>query len=383
MKQHMKQDQILNTIGKFIRQGRRNELAPLLFDPSAIEKSERIPDGDQIKIEARIISDALESVTNGMYNPEAVTELLSIGDASPLASWKALCLSISAFYNGNRDEALSQLSHIDDESPASALIPVITQLCEKKEGREGALSPKSKSLFHQVTEDRSFITSAQNQLKEYLEGEMEELFVETAILLIRDLKGDYPKAARSLAMWITKTASAYGFSPEIIVSNLKLIFGPAEGSRLCALALQDEEPEISLLFWIRTLISRLKQRDIEEAETAAFREIIAEAAMRVEKMMCSPKEAEKAGYEIEEWKTYMQSLASLSAASASLLTIFDPAITFPTNREEDSSAVFSFLTGLGYEEECRPMMKRHPQERPSIPQRERHPARPVQLELFA
>lgn len=370
MKQHMKQEQLLGTIAKLIRQDRRGEITPLIIDPAVIERSDLIPDGDIVKTEARILSDALESAANGMYNPEAVAALEQIGPDSPFSGWKGVCLSILDFYGGDKPGALGRLSGIPEESPAMCLVPVIRRLCGEAEG--GELSGAAAKLYARVTEDRSFITSAQAQLKECLEADMEELFAETALLLVRDLKASHPVAARKLALWVIRTASLYGFAPELIVSDLKLMFGASEGSRLCALALREDEPEISLLFWIRALIARLRHDGPDEEERAAYLEIIARAADAASRLMMSAGQAAEAGYEEEEWLTYIRSLSLLASA-----------LEGRELPDDSPDTVFGYLAGLGgaaaesaVGEVLRP-------ERSEPRERERKAVKPVQLELFA
>ncbi len=365
----MKQEQILSSIARLIRQNRRQEITALIFDPALIERSDLIPDGDPVKTEARILSDALESITNGMYNPEALTALDAVGTDSPFYGWKKITLSLQAFYNGGKREALDHLSGIPSESPASSIVPVIRRLCGERAEEE--LSRPAAKLFARITEDRSFITSAQSQLKECLDADMEELFIETALLLVRDLKGRHPTAARKFSLWLIKSASLYGYSPELIVSSLKNMFGPAEGSRLCAIALRDEEPEISLLFWIRALLSRMKLDDLEVEERNAYLDIISHSAAAAGRLMKSPESAEEAGYEEDEWQTYIRSLSFL----ASEIGGFNASGASP-------SALFDILASIG---DGRRDKKRRelPGDHPVPAVRERRSAKPLQLELFS
>jgi hypothetical protein len=305
-----------------------------------------------------------------MYNPEAAAALDDIGTDSPFFGWKKITLSLQAFYNGEKSEALNHLIGIPAESPASSIAPVIRRLCGEDE--TGQLSRQAAKLYARVTEDRSFITSAQTQLKECLEADMEEVFIETALLLIRDLKGRHPAAARKFALWVIKSASLYGYSPEVIVSNLKLMFGPAEGSRLCAIALKDEEPEISLLFWIRALLSRMKQDDLEEEERNAYLDIISRSAAAADCLMSSPENAEEVGYEADEWQTYIRSLSFLASEMGGC----EVSGTAP-------SVLFDFLTSAGSGGSPEKKSKELPADRPAPAVRERRSMKPLQLELFA
>ena len=292
---------------KLIQQGRREEITPLICSPSSIERSERIPAQDIVGQEALIISDAFESATNGMYNPEAIEALKKIDETSPFFGWKQATLAILAFYSNNKEEMELLLDTIPGESPAAAFIPVL----KKVKGDVIQLNKAEQALYNGISEDRSFISSAQSQLKDSLEEEMEEPFLETAILLIREIKNDYPEACRKLSIWLMKTASQYGFSPDLLLSQLKQIYGSAESFRLCALALAKEETEISLLFWIRSLSSRLRGDKIDDNEIGAYLDIIATTAGELSQIGGDDSLSSSLGYEAEEWNTYLSSLSSL------------------------------------------------------------------------
>jgi hypothetical protein len=376
MKQQKKQEQLLSAIVSSLRRQQLQEITPLIFDPAAIERAEQIPDGERIKIEARILSDAFETVTNGMYNPEALSALKEIDSASPFYGWKELTLSIADFYNGHHADSLKRVQKIPEQSPAASLIPLLRLLCDC--GSEGELSGSGKKLYKLITEDRSFFTSAQIQLQDCLEADMEDLFIETALLLIRDLKSGQPEAAGKIALWVIKSASLYAYAPELIVSNIKLIFGEAEGSRLCALALQEEEPEISLLFWIRSFLARLKQKDLVQEEKEAYLDIIARSALQVQRFMASSEDAGKFGYEETEWTTYIQSLTALYSGIIRMMSGSTPVI--PADHGHKPLQVFSQLQSLGGLEH-QSAAKKVPQAQ-TVAFREKKSAQPTQLELF-
>lgn len=383
MKQHHNQEAYLPEIVQLIRQDRREEITPYICSPSSIERSGMIPPDDPLGKEALIISDAFESVTNGMHNPEAIDALQGIGDGSPFFGWKQAILAIQAFYHNQESEVKLFLEAIPHQSPAAAFIPVLRKAC----GDDIPLSRAEQELYNGITEDRSFIASAQVQLKESLDADMEELFLETTLLLLQDIKAEYPEAALKLAVWGMKTASLYGFSADLLIGKLKQLYGAAESYRLCALALAEEETEISLLFWIRSLLARLGRGDITDREIEAYLDIIASSAGQVQELTGDIQQGSALGYEQEEWETYLSSLSALLTHLGDNLS-GRGTFSLPVSGQDDGTTLFARLsslgdeTGSGKEGPIRPerteRTRRVERTRGDKPKMER----PVQLELF-
>ena len=252
----------------------RNELRCQLTDPGSLERADRVA-GD-IREEARTISDAFEAITNGMYNPEVFSNLKNIPENSLFYYWRELIYAIKAFYKKDYTEMENRLEKIEPDSPLSLFKSLLYHLTGKNFIKNTNI--RQKAFIDNIIKDRSFIRSVIEQIVDSLEYEMEDLFLETTDLLLQDLNKNYSETAGRFAIWSIKTASRYKYSPTDLIATCRKLFGNTEAYRLTAIALSNEEPDISLLFWIQSLISKLKSVDITIHETAAYMTIISRAA---------------------------------------------------------------------------------------------------------
>jgi len=137
---------------------------------------------------------------------------------------------------------------------------------------------------------------------------MEDLFLETSILMMHDLNNNYKEAARKFAIWTLETASKYKYSPSTLISTCKKLFGNTEAYRITAIAMSKEEIDISLLFWLQSLFSGLKSRNFKIHEAGAYLTVISRIAGMVENSSDS---------------FYLESLSGLiSTIKFELITIF-------------------------------------------------------------
>lgn len=254
------------------------ELKTLISAPHLYRNETQFQLPEEIAKESIIVSDALESVTNGMYNPEILNRLQEIDSASPFYPWRSAVMAILAFYQSDRDNMLQLLEQIPDSTPPAGLKPVLLNL--SRIDTDTQLGAAAKRLVDEVREDRVFLLSAIEQLEEYLESCIEEAFSETAMLLVQDLLSSYPQAARRLALWSMHTAAEQEFDLSFYLSRFKVMFGEVEGLRLTALALQSAEPDISLLFWLRYSIGHLASGLVDQSELAALLSLIADIVNR-------------------------------------------------------------------------------------------------------
>ncbi len=250
----------------------REALVREINDPGVLDRSSILSDSSPLKKEAQIIIDAFEAVTNGMENPGAMEDLDSIDSRSPLFSWKCLTLAIDRFYRQDYAEMQDFLSKVEEISPAKQIEPVLLHLS----GIEIIENPRRNQLrlIKSVQKDRSLFKDASRQIADAIEADSEDLFAETILLVARELKIKYPVEARRLALWSIKEAATREFSQGLFLKGYKLIFGNAEALRLFAIALKETEPDIAVLFWLQSLIERIKNADITEKETAAYISII-------------------------------------------------------------------------------------------------------------
>lgn len=255
----------------------RSELKQRLTDPGILERSERT--SEKLRIEARTVLDAFESVTNGMYNPEVLISLEGISADSLLSIWKDLIFAIHAFYEKDYIKMDQRLDKIDSKSALSMFKPILLHLSGKSHIQNS--NSKQKIFIDNIIKDRSFIRSVITEIIESLEYNMENLFLETANLMLKDLNRNYKEPAYSFAIWSIETASSYKYSPTELITTCKNLFGNTLAYKLTAIAMEKEEPDISLLFWMQSLISRLKSKDLALDETGAYFTIISRLAEQI------------------------------------------------------------------------------------------------------
>lgn len=250
----------------------RKELVTKIDDPGVMDKSSILADDAPLRKEAQIIIDAFESVTNGMENTEALIRLGTINKDSVFASWKYLTLAVKSFYDRNYERMEGFLTSIEKDAPPEKLIPVLLHLAGIKP--LDSVNRSLKNFLNLIQKDRSIFSDTRELLKDALSNDMEDLFSETVVLLVRDVKKRNPEAAEKLALWSIIEASDKDFSQTYLMRNYKTIFGQARGLQLFAHALAKIEPDISVLFWIQSLTARLKQGDTTRLEAAAYVKII-------------------------------------------------------------------------------------------------------------
>ena len=255
------------------------ELRYKIPDPGFIEKSDLVSENNPIKLEARIITDAFESVTNGMYNPEALELLKSLPENSVFSIWRDIIYALYYYYQNKPDKVQEILDKVPKNTPPSLLSPVLQYLSDSNQHKP--VTKLEKSLISKIREDSSFFKEAQSQLQECLDRSYEDLYLDTASLLIKDTYTQNTNAAQKLSIWCLKTASEYNFSLTPLLNNIKIIMGTPEGLRLTAIALLSEDPDISVLFWIRSLICLLKERNIDKEKLGGYLTIIAETVEAV------------------------------------------------------------------------------------------------------
>ncbi len=216
-----------------------------------------------------VISDAFEAATNGMHNPEAFARLESL-EADQ--NWKNIIYAIRAFYNQDFGLMNNLLISVDPGSDAGRLVRVLRHMAGT-EDYSGKLTKSEERLALRVTENTRFLNSAVRQLKESIDYG-EELFTETASLLIKEVKQKTPVAAGRLALWSFRICIEKGFDDEALADNILMLFGQAEGLRLIALSLMETEPESALICFTRSLIRRIMDKTINKTDAAAYMEVI-------------------------------------------------------------------------------------------------------------
>lgn len=277
------------------------ELSTLISDPRIFRYENLLMLPRRLEEESILIFDAFESVTNGMYDPEILRRLQSVKDDSAFAPWKYAILALLSFYQADRDNMLQLIGKIPRDTPPALIGEALLFLTGIRTPEEpgGAV----KKLLDLVGEDRTFIKSAVRQIEEYLETDLGDAFVETSILLLRELLPAHQEAARRLALWSIRTAADWDFDLSTYPSQLSALFGKSDGMRLTALALADTDPHLSILFWLRYAVSRTVENPAEESQISAVLSILAD--------LCRTMKQDDFFHQFRADETYTRSLLSL------------------------------------------------------------------------
>ena len=223
--------------------------------------------------EYTVISDAFESVTNGMSNPEAMDALMNFDRGGESNDWKNIILAIRSFYNQDFSSLERLLESVNDDSEAGRLKPVLCRMAGMETERTTRLGKYEEKLLRAVTEDSRFLAGAAAQLNESMEYG-EDLFNETASLIIREIRAISVPASMRLALWALNTCLERGFDEEQLADSILVIFGQAEGLRLIALSLIEPDPESALICLTRAMIRKIIDRTLDRQSVPAWLEVI-------------------------------------------------------------------------------------------------------------
>lgn len=244
-----------------------NDVMAEIIDPATSELTDP---------EILIIRDAFEAVTNGMHNPEALQSLDSEVKRDDLMPWKYIIHAIQSFYDKDFPEMESYLSLVDDSTPPAGLKPLLFHMSGLK-AFEQEPGYREESLLKKITRESSYISNVSSKLRDALQQNA-EVFAETASLIIKELKSQNFEASRKLALWSFRECLAREIDEEPLADNILMIFGQAEGLRLIALGLLEEDPGSSLICFMRSLVNRLSERNITSEETLAFLDVLCSLA---------------------------------------------------------------------------------------------------------
>ncbi|MDY7027631.1 MAG: hypothetical protein SVR04_04965 [Spirochaetota bacterium] len=253
-----------------------DELSACIGDPRIFQEEPVVHYNTRLHQQSIIIWDAFESVTNGMYNPEALHRLEEIDNGSPFSPWKNLILAILAFYQGDRDNLFQLLGKIPSSTPPGRFRNLLRYFEE-----DTARGKAADKLCTLLEDDHDFISCAVDQLNDCLENNHTVAFLESTGFLVRDLLASHSHAARRLAVWSIQVSSRHDFDISGYICRLTDIFGRKEALRLVAVALMPTEPEISLLFWLRYGIESVSQDTMSSEEIFALIAIIADTYRKI------------------------------------------------------------------------------------------------------
>ncbi|MGC9311129.1 MAG: hypothetical protein ACP5IA_00450, partial [Sediminispirochaetaceae bacterium] len=252
------------------------ELSACIGDPRIFQEEPVVHYNTRLHQQSIVIWDAFESVTNGMYNPEALHRLEEIDDESPFFPWKNFILAVLAFYQGDRDNLFQLLEKIPAGTPPGRFRNLLRHFEE-----DTARGKAANKLYTLLEDDHDFTSCAVDQLNDCLENNHAEAFLESTGFLVRDILASHSHAARRLAVWSIQVSSLHDFDISGYICRLTDMFGRKEALRLVAVALMPVEPEISLLFWLRYGIESVSQDTMSGGETFALISIISDTYRKI------------------------------------------------------------------------------------------------------
>ena len=267
-----------------VRRKIESQLNKHFVDPFYVSRSQTLPENDILKIDARIISDAFEAVTNGMYDEAVLSELSEVNNDSFFADWKFLTESLYYLYTENFLKADEVFRKIREDSIPSLVSPVFYKIISKdKITSITGLSEAEKYFINNIIKDSISTKTSLEQIEENLKAEQEDRFIDNLTLLLSDLYVKDQNISKKLAAWGLKQLSVFDMSPSMFLENLKLIFGEYESYRLTALSFRDEDPELSLVFFIKAALIQIRNNSAEPFQIEAYSEIIGELLIEIEK----------------------------------------------------------------------------------------------------
>jgi hypothetical protein len=213
-------------------------------------QAEHLADSHPLKQQALVVMDAIESVTNGMENPDVFDKLSDIPQDSPFQAWVSFISAVQAFYRGDAEEMTRKLDEIPSNSPPKALDKVLRHL-SSIDSYEKPLKGIERQLIQSVGNPGGVLSDTLLLISEALEQNQEEIFSDAVAYLAKELYGSMPDLSKRLFLWAFSVLSEKGWSEDIISAHGRLIFGVPESERLRSLSFFDTAPEEALVHWSR------------------------------------------------------------------------------------------------------------------------------------
>lgn len=247
------------------------------IDPLYVSSTDALPDKDPLKIEARVIADCFEAVTNGMYDDNILAILEKIEENAFFADWRYLTEFLYYYYKGDSKKAVEAKEKILLTSIPALILPLLTVLAKKTSIETEALSKSKKDLFEKIVKDNFVLQEKLSKAVFFLGTEAEEEFTDAITMIVSDISSKNINTSKTISVWALRQFFSKELAPEQFIENMRLIFGETEAFRLSALSLMEEDAELSLFFWLKSAISMLK-RSVpcggDAAEIEAYLDII-------------------------------------------------------------------------------------------------------------
>ncbi len=182
--------------------------------------------------EAVSVMDALESVTNGMEDPDALERMEAVSCDSPLAPWADLVRALRAFYAGEHDRMKRLLGRIPRSEAPRRIERVLLLLAGEDVPRE-SLGRVEKDLVRDILGEDRLLTETLAEVEHAPDAGREETFSDSAAFLARELYAADPVSSKRLFLWALAALRKKGLDDGILRAHGNLIYGAAESEKLC------------------------------------------------------------------------------------------------------------------------------------------------------
>lgn len=238
-----------------------NEFARYITHPGIIIQDSLLPREHILYQESEIIADALDSVTNGMYDPGVLMKLELIKEDSPFSSWKYGILAINCFYSGKREQMMDAINEISDDTPVHNIKNFLTQ--NLKGSYSEASFENLASLLYPGNRDIQLLVES---IEEALENSFEDVLTDSTELLMKELKNSNRELAEETLIKIYEEAHEREIPVEGLIHRLGPVLGKGESFRMAAVSYVFYKPVLSLEYWVKSLKEVFKKADREDIE---------------------------------------------------------------------------------------------------------------------
>ncbi len=358
----------------------KQSIIRILRDPGEIIRSGILDTAHPLYLNAQLVDDALESVTNGMEDPALMELLLKVPDDSIVGPWKRAVLAIQAFYHGNRTDLSMHRNHIPEGTPPGKLANLAGDILQGK-----YTSEKADTGVHRFAADilqsPDYIGAAGEQMEEALEMGMADLFCETAAMLLRDIEREYPAEAADFAVWAFSRLAAEDQSLMSLLKRFRPLFGEPETYRLAALGVLEEDADAALFFWLKYITCQLEENLPEKETLAAALTIAAEIGERGSVFSMEEDSQENT---TEDELLRQQFAKLLGTLSENIFSIFPLIKMMPINDPAGCRAAADLIMpSISGQEAPDAEINRSSAETRDKAVRPKESSEPLQLELFA
>jgi hypothetical protein len=227
----------------------KSVLETRIGDPTLFFQFQSTFPGHPAVREAFVVYDALETVTNGIHDPDILEGLSMIKETSPFFCWKNLILGLSALYHGEQTTAQKFSGLIPSYAAVGSLKPFFTGFQTEKI-RTLAEDP----LFAPFFDDSSSLAESYlAQLSEESQAGLWDEYAATALCFLKDFSGqDYPWY-RDFCVQVMIILADEDGPFEDFLQGLYPIFSKAVSLAWAAASLFSIDPETGLIYFLQSM----------------------------------------------------------------------------------------------------------------------------------